>query len=97
MYKILFLLKKSKDESIINHFNDFIIKYLSEITGTEVKSAVVESNLLLEQKYEAYCEISTDSKDEMNRLMSSEKGKLLNKDLFDFHKHIDIITVNYGK
>lgn len=97
MYKILFLVKKNKDSEILEHFNNYILKYLSEISGSEVVSASVESNLLLEQKYDAFCELTASSKEEMDAMMNSESGKKLNKDLSEFHKHIDIITVNFNK
>ena len=97
MYKILFLLKKNKDPDIREHFNNFILKYLSEISGSEIKAASVESNLLLEQKYDNFCELSAKSKGEMDNMMNTEDGKNLNKDLADFHKHIDLITVNYNQ
>ena len=97
MYKILFLLKKNKDPQIREHFNNFILKYLSEISGNEIKAATVESNLLLEQKYDSFCELTTESKENMDKMMNTEAGKNLNKDLADFHKHIDLITVNYNQ
>ncbi|QQS37706.1 MAG: hypothetical protein IPM56_07065 [Ignavibacteriales bacterium] len=96
MYKQLFLLKKSGDEQVRKHFDEFILKHLSRITGNEIKSGKVESNLLLEQKYDACCEVTFKDKQEMDKMMNSEAGRELNKDLFDFHKHIDIITINYN-
>lgn len=97
MYKILFLLKKNKDPLIREHFDKFILKYLSEISGSEIKAAAVESNILLEQKYDSFCELTASSKEEMDKMMSTEAGKNLNEDLADFHKHIDLITVNYNQ
>jgi predicted nucleotide-binding protein (sugar kinase/HSP70/actin superfamily) len=97
MYKILFLLKKNNDPKVLEHFNNYILKYLSEISGSSVKSALVESNLLLEQKYESYCELIAPSKEDMDKMMNTDAGRELNKDLADFHKHIDLITVNYNR
>lgn len=97
MYKLLFFLHKSDDDSLQQHFNDITIKNLSRISGKEIKIARVENNLLLDAKYSHFCEISASSKDEMDKLMNTKAGKELNKDLSDFHSDITIITINYGK
>ena len=97
MYKLLFFLHKTDDEDIIKIFKDNTVKKLEELTGEKVSIAKVESNLLLEQKYTYYCEISASSKDEMDKLMYSNAGKELNKSLTDFHKNITVIAINYNK
>ena len=96
MYKLLFFLHKSEDKEIPRHFLDFTVRYLKEITGNEIMIAKVESNLLLEQKYSHFCEISSATKDEMDKLMNCKAGKELNKDLMEFHKHITVIAVDYN-
>ncbi len=96
MYKLLLFLKKTDEKQIINHFKDYTIKYLSELTGEEVKIASIESNLLLDQKYLYFCEISAPSKDDWDKLLDSPEGKTLNKDLMDFHSHVTAIFVNYN-
>ena len=53
--------------------------------------------MLIEQKYKSFCEVAVDSKDEWDKLMASEKGKKLNKDLADNHRNIDIIFVKYDE
>ncbi len=97
MYKMLFFLHKSEDEEIFKHFVDFTVHYLKEITKSEVQIAKVESNLLLEQKYSHFCELSVNTKDELDKLMNCKAGKELNKDLMEFHKYITVITVDYNK
>lgn len=97
MYKILFFLHKSDDATIVNSFRKKIVNKLSEIMGKDVKTAAVESNLLLEQKYSHYCEISTKNKEEMDILMYSKSGKELTKELNDLHKNLTVITVNFGE
>jgi len=97
MYKLLFFLHKSEDDQLLEHFREFTLKHLSDITGNEVKLAKVESNLLLDTKYSHYCEVKAESKDEMDKLMSSKAGKALNKDLMDFHEQLTVIAVNYGE
>src|SRR5690606_25199500 len=95
MYKLLILLKKTDKEDIINIFNDQTIKHLSEVSGNEIKSADVESNLLMETKYSKYCEVSVSSKDEWDKKMNSRAGKELNKHFMNMHQFIDLIFVNY--
>lgn len=96
MYKALIFLKKTSEEKIIDHFRDYTLKYISEIAGKEIKSAAVEANLLLEEKYSYFCELTADSKDHMDQLMNTKAGKELSKDMMEFHKHITIIFVNYN-
>ena len=97
MYKLLFFLHKTDDEYVLQFFRDNTIKKLEGIIGKDVSIAEVESNLLLEQKYTYYCEISALSKEEMDRMMHSKAGKELNKSLMDFHKNITVIAVNYNQ
>lgn len=97
MYKLLFFLHKTDDENVLQFFKDNTVKKLEEITGEDIGIAEVESNLLLEQKYTYYCEISASSKEEMDRMMHSKAGKELNKSLMEFHKDITIIAVNYNQ
>jgi hypothetical protein len=96
MYKLLFFLHKSDDDSIRQLFKNNTVKKLEEITGADINIASVESNLLLEQKYSLYCEISSSSKEEMDNMMHSKAGKELNKNLMDFHKNLTVVAVNYG-
>ena len=97
MYKLLLFLNKTDDEKIISHFEDYTLKYLSDVAGKEIKSANVESNLLLEQKFSRFCEVSVSSKEEWDRKMNSRAGRELNKHLLDFHENITAIFVNYNK
>ena len=97
MYKLLFFLHKSDDDNLQQHFNDVTAVLLRKITGNDVHIATVENNLLLDEKYSHYCEISASSQSEMNKLMNSKAGKELNKDLMDFHSNITVITINYSR
>ena len=96
MYKLLLFLHKTNQDEILLHFNDFTKKYLADLTGEEIKVADVESNLLLDKKYSKFCEVTVDSKETWDRMMNSKEGKILNKDLMDFHQHITIIFVDYN-
>ncbi len=95
MYKMLIFLKKSDDPNVVRHFRNFTLPALNKLSGREIKIAKVESSLLLEQKYEWFCEISVDSKYEWDKMMASGEGKKLNRDFMDFHNNIDLIFVNY--
>jgi len=95
MYKQLFFLHKSENNKALPHFKDVILTHLSELSGTQVYLAKVESNLLLDQKFSYFCEVEFDSKDKMNELMNSKTGKQLTKDLMDFHQMITMISINY--
>jgi hypothetical protein len=95
MYKIIFLLNKTGDEDINNHFKEYTLKNISALAGEEVPAGTVESNLLLDQKYSLMCELSAPSKEEMDIKMNSAEGKALNKELMNFHQHLTIIAVNY--
>jgi hypothetical protein len=97
MYKLLFFLHKTDDEDVLQFFKDNTVKKFEEVIGGNVSIAKVESNLLLEQKYTYYCEISASSKDEMDRMMNTKAGKELNKSLMDFHKNITVIAINYNQ
>ena len=95
MYKFLFFLKKTDEEKILEHFNKFILKGISSVAGTEIIAANVESNLLVEEKYSKFCELTAESKEEMDKKMSSPEGKAFNKSLMDFHQFVTVIPVNY--
>ncbi len=95
MHKMLLFLKKTDEDEIIEHFNNFTLKYLTDLSGKEIKAGKIESNLLLETKYTHFCEIEAESKDKMDELMSSGKGRILNKDLMDFHEFVDVIFVDF--
>jgi hypothetical protein len=95
MYKILIFLKKTNEEKTIDHFKNFTLKYISEIAGKEVKAASVENNLLLVEKYSYFCELTAGSKEEMDKLMNSNAGRELNKDMMEFHSFLTVIYVNY--
>ena len=96
MYKLLFFLHKSDDDSLQQHFRDITIKHLSKITGEEVKIAKIDNNLLQDEKYSHFCEISAASQHEMYKMMNTKAGKELNKDLMEFHSDITVISINYG-
>ncbi len=95
MYKLLLFLKKTNDEQVITHFYEYTVKILSQIVGEEIKTADVESSLLLDQKYIKFCEVTCASKEDWDKKMNSVHGRELNKDLIDFHQYVSIIFVDY--
>lgn len=95
MYKtLIFILKNNSD--FVNYFKEQFLPLLSEINGSEIKLAEVESNLLSEIKFSHYCEISAESKDEMDMKMNSASGRKLGKLLMESHQNILIVNVNYN-
>lgn len=96
MYKILFFLHKTDNESLIHLFKEEIIGKLQEMTGKHIETAEVDTNFLLDQKYLLYCEISSASREDMDKLMYSKAGKELNKVLGEIINNITVIAVNYN-
>jgi hypothetical protein len=97
MYKLLLFLKKSGDPDFLNHFKNFTLPALKELSGKNVTAAKVESNLMIEQKYNWCCEVTAESKQEWDRLMATKAGIEINKDLGDFNSNIDLLFVNYDE
>ena len=93
MYKLLIFLKKTDEEKINEHFEEYTLKYLKELNAERLKVGEVESNLLLDIKYSKYCEVETDSKSSFDELMNSKTGKLLSKDLMEFHQYLTVIPI----
>lgn len=94
MYRILIFIIKS-DLDFINYFNQTFIPLLSDVNGKEVKLAKVESNLLLDLKYSHFCEITANSKDEMDKKLNSASGRKLGKLLMELHNKLSVINVSY--
>lgn len=95
MYKVLVFLKKTNEEKVINHFKDFLAKYFSNLIGKELSIGEVESNPLLEVKYSLFFELEFESKEKWEKLIGSEAGENLEKDLIEFHKYITIIFIDH--
>lgn len=95
MYKLLIFIHKSKENNFLNFFRNSFLPLLSEINGTEVKLAEVESNLLLDQKYSHFCELTANDKNDMDNKLNSSAGRSLSKLLMESHRNITVISVNY--
>ncbi len=94
MYKILIFLHKT-DSDFVEYFKNTFLPILSEISQGEVKLAKVESNILLDQKYSHFCEITSNSKQEMDEKLSSASGRKLGKLLMESHSKISMINISY--
>lgn len=97
MYKLLLFLKNTSEEQINTHFNEITLKHLSALAGKKIKSAAVESNPLLDQKYSRFCEVEVDSKEVWDQKMNSKEGKALNNDLIEFHQSVTPIFIDYSR
>lgn len=95
MYKLLIFLKVFDDNNLLIHFKDITLKLLSQLAGEEVKIAKVENSLMLDNRFDFYCEVSAESKDKMDEKMNSTAGKELMRDMADFHKNINFVFINY--
>lgn len=95
MYRLLIFIHKSEENNFLNFFRNSFLPLLSEISGSEVKLAEVESNLLLDQKYCYFCELTANNKDEMDKKLNSSAGRELSKLLMESHRNITVISVNY--
>jgi hypothetical protein len=94
MYKILIFIFKS-DKEFIDYFKQNFLPLLSEINGNEVRLGEIESDLLLEVKFSHFCEISANSKDEMDQKLNSASGRKLGKLLMELHHKISVINVSF--
>lgn len=95
MYKLLIFIHKSEGNNFLNFFRNSFLPLLTEINGTEVNLAEVESNLLLDQKYSHFCELTANDKNEMDNKLNSSAGRSLSKLLMESHRNITVIAVNY--
>lgn len=95
MYKMLLLLKKTEDEFQEKIFEENIVNQLSEATGKKLLIGKVDSSLLLENEYLKFCEVNFASKDEMDELLASAKGKEFSKNFSQLAKLVTVILVNY--
>lgn len=96
MYKLLIFLKKTDDDEIINHFENVIASLASKVTEEKIQVGKVESNLLLEEKYSRLIELTSESKEILDKKFNTKEGKSLNKVLMSFQNNISIITINYN-
>jgi hypothetical protein len=97
MYKLLLFLKKTDDKQVFTHFEEFTLKYLSEIAGKKIVAGKIESSILLDTKYSHFCEMDAREKEEMDKLLNSRAGKELNRDLMNFHAYVDAIFVDFDQ
>jgi len=96
MYKLLLFLRKTNEKQVFEHFKEYTLKHLSELAGKEIIVGKVESSLLLDTNYSHFCEFEVDNKEKMDNLFNGKQGKILNKDLMNFHEFVDLIFVDYS-
>lgn len=96
MYKLMIFLKRTDDDSVLQHFLNSTMPRLQKLTGQDTVSAVIEGSALNEEKFTRYCEFVFESADVLNQLLQSPEGKELNKDLASYHNNISIFFANYG-
>lgn len=97
MYKVLIFIHKSKNSDFKDYFVDNLLGSLSKMMNKEIRLAKVESNLLLDKKYDYFCELQTESRNEMDSLFNSPEGREISKKLQESFNDLTLITVNYAK
>ncbi len=95
MYKTIFFVHKSDDESVKKAVIERVLPSLSEIFNTDIKTGKVESNLLNPVKYDLYFEVTCKDKSEFNRQMNSPQGRIVNKELAGIFKDVIIYSIDF--
>lgn len=95
MHKLILLLKQTEEQDIINNFETKITGFLSELAGQKINAGKIEFDLLSESRFIRVCEIETENQEEMQNLMSTKTGKLLNKELSGYSNLIVPLFVNF--
>lgn len=96
MYKTLIFLKKTEDEQVLTHFEEFTMEFIRKAIGKNIESGFVESNILAPEKYFKFVELEADSKYDMDKIMNTREGKDLQKDLMQFHEFLTVINIEYN-
>lgn len=96
MYKLIIFINKNLDEQTSNHLREYTIKYIEDLAGEKIKIGKVESNLLLDEKYQYFIEITTKTKDEMDAKMEGKAGRELIKDLSEMHRFLTFIFIDFN-
>jgi hypothetical protein len=95
MYKTIFFIHKSDDKETREIIINNVIPSFSKIFNQEILLGKIESNLLNDLKFEFCFEVTAGSKDEFDKLMNSEEGKKINKELAGIFKNITVYPVNF--
>jgi serine protease inhibitor ecotin len=95
MYKMMIFLKKTENEPLRNHFKSELLSSLREISGQDIQIAKVEGSLLTTEKFEYYCEITAESKDQIDKMLATPKGKRLSREISAYVNELVIFYANY--
>lgn len=94
MYKTIFFVHKSNDESVKSAVIERVIPTLKEIFNTDITTGKVESNLLNPVKYDLYFEVNCKDKSEFDRQMNSQAGRNVNKELAGILNDVTIYSID---
>jgi hypothetical protein len=92
---LVFLKNPKGDEDLANVFSSKIVTLLREMSGQDIKIFDIEGSALLEVKYSQMCEITTNSKEEMNKMLTDPKGKEFSKQVSSMMDSITIFHANH--
>ena len=95
MYKMFVFLKKTDDEEIKKIFKTNTVKMLEELGAKESHLAEVENSAMLEDKYSMLFELTTDTRDEMNELMTGQKGREFTLHVSKLSNNLMVMFANY--
>lgn len=96
MYKLIVFIKKNLDTQTSNHLKEYTLKHLEELAGEKITIGKVESNILLDEKYQYYIEVSAANKDEMDKRLEGKAGRELIMDLAEMHKFLTFIFIDFN-
>ena len=95
MYKTIFFVHKSADESVKQAMSERVIPTLNELFKLKIDTGKVENNLLNEVNYDLFFEINCENKSEFDRLMNSQPGRNVSKELAGFFNDVTIYSIEF--
>lgn len=95
MYKLMIMIKKSAGEDLVEHFKNSPLKHLEEASGQKMKIAEIEGAAMMEEPYEKICELTVNSKEELDRILVSPNGKKFNREMVGLMNHFALFFINY--
>jgi len=95
MYKMMIFLNKTRDEESYENFIEFFVTPLEEIAGSKIPVAKIEGAAMAGEKYTHYCEINTDTRDEMDKLFATPEGRNFTKTIQNFLGRVTLFYSNF--
>ena len=90
------MIKDSVDDELVNHFQESTLTHLEKASGQKITIGKIDGAKLLEEPYNRVCEISFNSKHDMDKVLASVEGKKFNRNITSYTQHISIFFIDYG-